>query len=303
MVFVTMGAPLKLAAFAAVLAAVFGLATFVGASIGPDRESEAAVGAAQRGSMAAEAHGGEAEARGGEAADAHSGAADPVRGLAVADDGLTLSLAATTFQRGRSAELRFRILDSSRTPVRDFDVEHEKRMHLIVVRRDGSGFQHLHPELRGDATWSVPLMLPEAGAYRVFADFSYDGEARTLATDLTVDGEADYRDLPAPESTATTSDGYDVGLDAHAVSAGEAAELAFTVERGGERVTPEPYLGARGHLVALREGDLAFLHVHPDDDSLAFTAEFPTAVRYRLYLQFKHDGRVHTAAFTREVER
>ena len=118
-----------------------------------------------------------------------------------------------------------------------------------------------------------------------------------------MDGEADYRDLPAPESTATTSDGYEIGLDAHAGTAGEDAELAFTVERGGERVTPERYLGARGHLVALREGDLAFLHVHPDEDSLAFMAEFPTAGRYRLYLQFKHDGRVQTAAFTREVAR
>ena len=65
----------------------------------------------------------------------------------------------------------------------------------------------------------------------------------------------------------------------------------------------EPYLGARGHLVALREGDLAFLHVHPDADRLRFTAEFPSAGRYRLFLQFKAGGRVHTAAFTRQVSR
>ena len=45
-------------------------------------------------------------------------------------------------------------------------------MHLIVVRRDGSGFQHLHPALEPTATWSTPITLPDAGAYRVFADFS-----------------------------------------------------------------------------------------------------------------------------------
>ena len=72
--------------------------------------------------------------------------------------------------------------------MRDFEVEHEKRMHLIVVRRDGRGFQHVHPTLDRDGTWSVPLTLPEAGAYRVFADFEHDGEASTLAADLTVDG-------------------------------------------------------------------------------------------------------------------
>ena len=65
----------------------------------------------------------------------------------------------------------------------------------------------------------------------------------------------------------------------------------------------EDYLGAKGHLVALREGDLAFLHVHPDADRLGFMAEFPTAGAYRLFLQFKTGGRVHTAAFTQEVTR
>lgn len=67
----------------------------------------------------------------------------------------------------------------------------------------------------------------------------------------------------------------------------------------------EPYLGARGHLVALREGDLAYLHVHPESDAtegrdIRFAVEYPSAGRYRLFLQFKHEGRVHTAAFTRE---
>ena len=63
----------------------------------------------------------------------------------------------------------------------------------------------------------------------------------------------------------------------------------------------EPYLGAGGHLVALREGDLAFLHVHPGDHGVAFDTTFETAGRYRMFLQFKHEGRVQTAAFTREV--
>jgi hypothetical protein len=63
----------------------------------------------------------------------------------------------------------------------------------------------------------------------------------------------------------------------------------------------EDHLGAKGHLVALRAGDLAFLQVHPDEDRLRFMAEFPTAGAYRLFLQFKAGGDVHTAEFTREV--
>jgi hypothetical protein len=82
------------------------------------------------------------------------------------------------------------------------------------------------------------------------------------------------------------------------------------VTRDGHAVHTEDYLGAGGHLVALREGDLAFLHVHPTehgqpadghDDSVGFAATFPTHGRYRLFLQFKHRGEVRTAAFTQEV--
>jgi hypothetical protein len=207
-------------------------------------------------------------------------------------------------RRGRAEELRFRIVGDDGAAVRDFDVTHEKRMHLIVVRRDLTGFQHLHPKLGADGTWSTRITLADAGSYRLFADFSRDGTARTLATDLRVDGGADLRDLPAAGPVATAGD-YEVRLDGGAVRAGEPAMLDFAITRDGVPVETEPYLGAGGHLVALREGDLAFLHVHPDEhrDGVAFETTFPTAGRYRLFLQFKHEGRVRTVAFTQEVAR
>jgi len=279
-----MNVGLKLAGFATVLVLVFGAAALAGSAVGPDRSGE----------NRAQAH---------TAGHSRDAAPAPVRGLAVSDDGLTLALEDSVFERGRGAELRFSISGAGGTPVHDFEVQHEKRMHLIVVRRDGRGFQHLHPTLDRDRTWSVPLTLPEAGTYRVFADFKHDGEARTLAADLTVDGPARYRPLPEPSVAADAGEGYEVRLKAGRVRAGREVALDFSVIRDGRAVEPEPYLGARGHLVALREGDLAFLHVHPDESSLAFMAEFPSAGRYGLYLQFKHDGRVHTAEFTQGVSR
>jgi hypothetical protein len=261
----------KLAGFAAVLVVAFGLAAVAGGAIGPNRE------------------GASVEMEGGHET---MGKADPIRGLSIADGGLRLSLAATSLTRGDAATLRFAI-DDARGPVRDFDVTHTKRMHLIVVRLDGRGFQHLHPTLGADGTWSAPVALPDAGAYRVFADFMRDGQARTLAADLTVDGNAAYAPLPAANTVAET-DGYTVKLDARG------ATLDFAISRGGRPVRTEPYLGAGGHLVALREGDLAFLHVHPTEEhGVAFEAALDTSTRYRLYLQFKHAGQVHTAEFTR----
>ena len=223
-------------------------------------------------------------------------------GLAVSQDGLTLQLDRTRIERDRPTPFTFRIVGKDGAPVGDFDVEHTKRMHFIVVRRDLTGFQHLHPTQASDGTWQAALRLPDAGSYRVFADFSIKGVKRTLGADVTVDGPVTARPLPAPSSSATV-DGYRVTLGEGITHAGREGELRFSVTKGGQPVDVDPYLGARGHLVALREGDLAYLHVHPDDDSLSFMAEFPSAGRYRLFLQFQHDGRVHTAVFTQEVTR
>jgi hypothetical protein len=104
-----------------------------------------------------------------------------------------------------------------------------------------------------------------------------------------------------------TEGSYTVRIDPGAAAAGQETALAFNVTRGGRPVTLQPYLGARGHLVALRSTDLAYLHVHPTGATGAsagdvrFATEFPTTGRYRLFLQFKHDGRVRTAAFTANV--
>jgi hypothetical protein len=279
---------MKLAGFAVAAALIFAGAAFAGSRIDV-HPGKPATEKAARHPMAA----------GGTA----TMAPQPVRGLAVSEKGLTLELARRSAPRGKPFELAFRILDRSGQTVRDFDVEHTKRMHFIVVRRDMTGFQHLHPTENPDGTWSVPVTLPRAGSYRVFADFSVDDTPYTLADDLTVDGPVTSQALPAPVRSVD-ADGMRVALTEGAAEAGSESELAFTVTRNGEPVAIQDYLGAKGHLVALRQGDLAFLHVHPDENSLKFMATFPTAGDYRLFLQFKtDDGRLHTAAFTQEVTR
>jgi hypothetical protein len=237
----------------------------------------------------------------------------------VTANGLRLDLLDPEIQRARSQTLRFRILGTNGRAVRDFDVTHEKRMHLIVARRDLSGFQHLHPTLGRDGTWSTPLRIDAPGSYRVFADFATKGRTTTLAGDLRVDGRANLRPLPAPRPSAVSDGGYDVRLEASSARPGAEAELRFAISKDGVPVKTEPYLGAGGHLVALREGDLAFLHVHPIDDEhgssdthgddaaadsadpIGFAATFPSQGRYRLFLQFEHEGQVQTVAFTQEV--
>jgi hypothetical protein len=288
--------PRQLLTFAAVLAGLFAVGAVAGQIIDPKpRGSEAeAHGGKEMAEMTSESH---------ERAP-HGVKADPVRGLTVAENGLRLVLDTPEQQRGRSADLRFRVVDSDGQAVRAFDVEHEKRMHLVIARRDLTGFQHLHPTMSDDGTWSTPVTIKDAGSYRVLADFVHKGEATTLASDLRVDGAADLQPLPAPASSAVSDGGYDVRLEAEHARPGEEADLRFVITKNGEPIQTELYLGAGGHLVALRDGDMAFLHVHPSDDkdAIAFAATFPTEGRYRLFLQFQDDGRVQTVAFTQEVK-
>jgi hypothetical protein len=225
-------------------------------------------------------------------------------GLAISAAGYTLDIGSKTFGAGREETFEFRILDQTGHAVRDFDEQHGERMHLIVVRRDLVHYQHLHPSLEADGTWSVALALPEPGVYRAFADFSLGGGALTLGADLSVPGNLEFAQFLDPTGVARTED-YEVELNTEALTAGAESSLAFRITSSGEDVEQlDPYLGALGHLVALREGDLAFLHVHPSGGLgayLTFHAVFPSIGRYRMFLQFAHKGRVRTVDFTVKV--
>jgi hypothetical protein len=273
----------KLGAFVVALGVVFAGAYGVGTLTGATPEPAPAMS------------GGHGEAGDPETADLGPG------GLAVAADGFALRTVGLAPGPG---EFAFQIVDDRQRPVAGFQVTHEKRLHLIVVRRDLTGFQHLHPEMDPDGTWRTPLTLPDAGAWRVFADFRPDGHDRQviLGVDVQVGGDYTPQTLPAP-AAATTVDGYTVTSTGH-VAAAQVSRLTLTVAKGTTPVTDlQPYLGAYGHLVALRAGDLAYLHVHPlqthmSGPEITFDVEVPTAGSYRLFLDFQHGGVVHTAAWT-----
>ncbi|EFG04119.1 Secreted protein (plasmid) [Streptomyces clavuligerus] len=189
-----------------------------------------------------------------------------------------------------------------------FTPEHEKELHFIAVRRDTAGFQHVHPVRDGEGTWSVGLAL-EPGDWRFFADIHPAGHDGTLTLGIDVAVAGPYDPRPLPEATGTARVGaYTVTLDGGLLP-GEASELTLTVSRDGRPVTDlQPYLAAYGHLVALRVGDLGYLHVHPAGEpgdgttapgpGIVFTAAAPSAGTYRLYLDFQHEDTVRTAGFT-----
>ncbi len=264
----------RLAGFGVALVAILGAGAGVGATVGPDVETveeEAPAPIGQGGVAAAE----------GYRLVPTTPALDP--------DGGTF---------------RFAIEDQDGQAVEAFTPIHEKDLHLIVVNRELTVFHHVHPHLDTDGTWSMELPALDPGSYRAVADFQVEeGPRLALGTDLHVTGTYQPDVLDEPDRTDVT-DGYEVTLSTERNDDGEVtAEL--TVRRNGELVTDlQPYLGAKGHLVAMRTGDLAYAHVHPVEDEepppgvVIFDAELTSAGRYGLFLDFKHNGTVHTASFT-----
>jgi hypothetical protein len=240
---------------------------------------------------------------------ADEAAADAVpAGLQVAQHGYRLLLDHPSTAPGKRSALTFRIIGPDNEPLKAYTRAHDKDLHLIAVRRDLTGFQHVHPQLGADGTWVTQLDLT-AGSWRVFADFDPAGDvsALTLGTDLFVAGS--FVPQPLPEQSSTSKvDGYTVTLDG-TLTPGTDSQLSLSVTGGGCAVTDlQPYLAAYGHLVALRQGDLAYLHVHPDGapgdgrtkagpDIVLHTTP-PSAGTYRLFLDFRHGDVVRTAEFT-----
>jgi hypothetical protein len=296
--------PVRLAIFAAGLAAVFGLALGAGSLAGP-------VGTAVADEpMAGHDEGGDPEVEAGHDDGGHGAAASPVdvpKGLQTTQDGYTLALDRPALSAGRTTDVSFRILDPHGEPLTVYETSHDKDLHLIAVRRDLTGFQHVHPDLGDDGTWRTALALTP-GEWRVFADFVPAGaEGLTLGTDLSVAGDYSPATLSPPSRTAEV-DGYTVTLTGGLVP-GEESDLTLTVEKDGRPVTDlQAYLGAYGHLVVLRDGDLAYLHVHPTGEpgdgrtrpgpEVRFATTAPSVGSYRLFLDFRHDDTVRTAEFT-----
>ncbi|WP_232676275.1 hypothetical protein [Nocardioides sp. R-C-SC26] len=294
-----MSTGVRVLAFVAILAVIFGGAWAVGAAVGPIGTDDTGHGSHSTGRTVLDPVEGGAEHEHGSDSDSDSGDVGGPGGLAVAQDGVRLVLADQTLRAG-TRPLSFVVEGADGRPVTEYDIVHEKRLHLIAVRRDFGGFQHLHPVL-DDGIWSTSVDV-SPGAWRVFADFTpAGGSPVTLGADLQVPGSVPPA-RPGEESRTDEVDGFTVRLHGDLV-AGQHEMLHVEVQRDGVPVTPEPYLGALGHLVALREGDLAYLHVHPDGESTTFGTEAPSLGRYHLYFDFRVGGVVRTANFVLDAAR
>ncbi len=293
-----MNAPVRLGLYAGGLVAVFAAALLVGRYAVPDQSSQTGGADHAESSRATHAHPGH-----GGTGPAESAAV----GTSQAVDGYLLTALSGPSRTDMAAPVSFTITGPDGTALTRFTPAHDKELHLIIVRADGAHFAHVHPTRNAAGEWSVPWRAPAGGTYRVFTDFipGNGAERDPIVLSGTLQVAGDFTPATPEPNRVSTVDGFTVTLDGD-LAHDRASTLTAQVRHTGQPVALQPYLGALGHLVVLRAGDLAYTHVHPMHEAHAgppatsdvmFAATAPSAGRYLAYFDFQVDGVVRTAAF------
>ena len=223
-------------------------------------------------------------------------------------EGYTLTAVEPELEPGNDQFVQFTITGPDSRPVGELDEVDGAPLHLIAVRRDLTGFQHIRPG-QGEATswWAVLNLTP--GPWHVIVELQPAALGRriSLATDFTVRG--DYRAEPLPAAAdQTVADGLTVrrsgGLTTRA-----GARSVFTVTERGQPVTDlQQVHDALGHAVIIRPDDLGYRQFHAvrstgSGPELEFEGGVPTRGTYRVFVEFYRGDRLHLAAFTVRVRR
>lgn len=159
--------------------------------------------------------------------------------------------------------------------------DHDKLMHLFVVKDDLSAIAHLHPASSDSVNFVSRLPPLPAGDYRVFADIVHEsGFTQTIVSSL----ELAASTSGLPTTTENADDSWFAGsVDSSAssavladgstmtwnrapapIEAGSPARLSFTVtDADGSPALLEAYMGMPGHAVVARDDGSVFVHLHP----------------------------------------
>ncbi|MBV9233922.1 MAG: hypothetical protein JO030_07760 [Candidatus Eremiobacteraeota bacterium] len=210
------------------------------------------------------------------------------------------------------------------TPIRNYDLDMQKLMHLVIVRDDFATFAHVHPAFDpSTGTFSQRFTKERNHRYYVYADTDPRGIGQQVFRfTIESDGPTAQQSPPSGASATTlTIAPYTVTLSATTLPADRPQELGISVRREGRPAADlRPYLGAAAHAVFINTATLQYVHLHP---MLRGAAAMPTnmampmssqsaagpemqldlaalpAASYKLWLQFGGAGdRVYTAPFT-----
>jgi hypothetical protein len=221
---------------------------------------------------------------------AHAGGGHEMEGGHTHTTKLLVSTQPAKIAAGKPTKWTLKVVDDiDNAPISDFEIVHDKLMHLIVVSKDLSWFNHLHPEHKGNGIFEVTATLPRAGDYKLYADYHPTERENEVAQHAFTVGGA----KPLPSTPRLTADALRGGWITKSVKAAQEGQpdkkigpayqvalmplpakleagkdvmLHFQVrDASGRPVKLQPYLGAMGHLVLLSADSNTYLHTHPLD--------------------------------------
>jgi hypothetical protein len=227
---------------------------------------------------------------------------------------------------GEASEFVFTPSIIGKTERVPLEVQHDKKIHLIIVSKDLSYFDHVHPELQSDGSYKISVLrdgveytkgkfhnetkFTQGGDYVLFADYLPTGANHQVERiELYVAGNTWPARKYITEKLVSETDGYEVSL---VPEGGEffnegSTHMEGIIRKNGVEIPAdklEDFLAAKAHVVMISEDSKDYLHVHPEVDSgrLSLHTEFGKTGVFRGWLQFRSGGEIHTADFVVNVK-
>ena len=241
-------------------------------------------------------------------------------------DGRALVRAELTVRPNGAAANRLDIAQyapDSQVPIADYRADQTKLMHLVLVRDDFAGFQHVHPRFAG-GHFTVDVTLDAGHRYYAYSDSLPSRYPQQVFRFVLQAGAPPHtvNTSISPGNKRIAAGPYDVALSTVHLRAGRAANVPVRITRNGRIASDvHPYLGAAAHAVFIDTQSLAYVHVHPmtsgsmsgmedmklnDSDTLPgeMTLMVPPlkAGLYKLWLQFRGGKGLYAAPFTLAVK-
>jgi hypothetical protein len=216
-------------------------------------------------------------------------------------------------------------LPHSAVPIRSYQVEMTRKLHMVIVSDDFKTFLHIHPTLSPTGHFTITQQFPAPGTYLVYADaLPNDLNHQVFRFKLDVG----HPSPPSARNLASTGMGvqtgpYEVDLSTVRVHSGRMEMVDVEIlENGKPAKDLHSYLGAPAHAVFLNAKDLSYVHVHPmgadammnmdmskpmpelpESASVSGEMMLHIALRepgtYKLWLQFRGAGeKLYVAEFT-----
>lgn len=217
--------------------------------------------------------------------------------------------------------ITFKVKNENGETLKNFEVVHEKILHLIVVRKDLQGFQHLHPTLDSSTgEFTIDISFDKPGPYSMYADFTpatFEENSQkmpSLATyELTIGDIKMYQaeKVAVNTSPVVNSGDYEVTYTIDPPTE-KGLRYILSIKKEGQPVKDlQPYLGAMGHSVLLNTKTLNYVHTHAGEKDVQKVSRGPNLFfstkplekgTYKAFTQFQHEDNVITSEYVFEVQ-